>query len=386
MADMQFVNPYSGRVAALQQALVAAQNREIPPAFTPEEIQQRQAENRRQEMLGTLAQLSGDRVAAPVGERLLKMALAERQKRVTDRGEYDPMTGRYQLHPEVRRAQELDAIERQMQQAAMGEARAEEQWNRDRARAEEQRALRMTMAAIGAANRQAAGPAMVGTWQYTGNTPEGAPILFNNKTGAMATTGPEGLQPYGGAAPMKREEYGKKVTEQAAAQAALGNIRGVIKQVEDNPEAFSTWKGVVQNALPEFARGAAGLGLWTEQQRQIRANIAADAAIRINELIGAAQTETERQGLLPFIVQQSDPPEAALSKLRAAESLASQKLRGLPKVGPPAGPYGGTPQPSPGAPLPGVPAGAPPSGAPSSALPAPVGGGLPPGVTVRQIR
>lgn len=377
MAELQFVNPYSGRVAALQQALAAAQAREVPPAFSPEEIQQRQMANQRQEMLGTLAQLSGDKAAAPVGGNLLKMAMADRQKRITDRGEYDPMTGQYRLHPEARMAQEADAIEKQLQQAALAEGRAQEMWDRDRARAQEQSALRQTLAAIAAASKQSS-QGMIGTWQYTGNAPDGTPVLFNNKTGQLATGGPNGLQLFQGGAPLKREEYAKKMSEQNAAQAAVNTARKTIQDAEALPGAFNTWKGTAQQALPEFLQGAAGLGLWTPEQRQIRGRIYSDAAMRIHELIGAAQTDTERKGLIDFMPQRTDPPEIILDKLRSAEQMASQKLQGVSKVGPAAAPMG----PYQGAPAPGAPAAGPAGPGASPGMPP----GLPPGVTVRQVR
>lgn len=82
-------DPYAAMIEA-QRAQLA---KPMAPAYTPEEQQQRIAQNQREYMLGLAAALSGDEGIAGVGGHVLKNALAARAPRVTEKGVADPLRG-----------------------------------------------------------------------------------------------------------------------------------------------------------------------------------------------------------------------------------------------------------------------------------------------------
>lgn len=76
------------------------------PAFDPNEVRQRIAQNNAQANLGLLGQMSGDEGMQNIGGTIFKKALSDRAERVTNRGVQDPLTGETQIDPEYRAEQE----------------------------------------------------------------------------------------------------------------------------------------------------------------------------------------------------------------------------------------------------------------------------------------
>src|SRR3989304_721082 len=117
----EFRSPYAARIAALIKEQEGLETAPMPQMFSPEELARRQAENMRNRQLGTLGELSGDRPLGDVGGKILKQAMGEQQRRLTEHGEYDPISGRLSVFPEYTRKRKTDRLAKE--QARMNEGR-----------------------------------------------------------------------------------------------------------------------------------------------------------------------------------------------------------------------------------------------------------------------
>lgn len=95
-------DPMAAQIAAFQAKLAQPLQR----MYSPEQIQQRQADNERQYQLGILGQLSGDQDAGTIGGQVLKQALAARAPKITERGTADPITGEFNYDPDYLRTKD----------------------------------------------------------------------------------------------------------------------------------------------------------------------------------------------------------------------------------------------------------------------------------------
>lgn len=140
-------NAYDLLMQELQQRQPAA-----PPMFTPEQIQQRLAQNNQQVDLGVWGQLAGDQRVRGVGGQVFKNALGARDPRITNRGMTDPLTGETTLDPAYVEEREEQRRGRVLQQALGYESKREAEEARKEA-ARENRAFRLSLANIAASNR-----------------------------------------------------------------------------------------------------------------------------------------------------------------------------------------------------------------------------------------
>jgi hypothetical protein len=125
--------------------------------YSPEEVQQRRADNARQYDLGLLGQLSGDEGLSNVGGQVLKQAMAARTPKITERGTIDPLSGEFKEDPDYIRQQRQAGVEKIEQLDAQEAGRFYEA----RTKAKEQDALHRTIAAAGAEGRQGAQDARI---------------------------------------------------------------------------------------------------------------------------------------------------------------------------------------------------------------------------------
>lgn len=158
-------DPYAAQVAALQAKLAQPLQR----MYSPEQIQQRQADNQRQYELGILGQLSGDQDAGAIGGQVLKQALAARQPKITERGTADQITGEFAYDPDYLRSKDetmLSGLQQRQAQADQqrqlaGQA-AQDRKDLAAQRAADQMESRRLAAGIAQGNRQGADDAR--TW------------------------------------------------------------------------------------------------------------------------------------------------------------------------------------------------------------------------------
>lgn len=162
------------------------------------------------------------------------------------------------------------------------------------------------------------------TFQQTGYTPDGKQIV-TNRTGMNYTLsqGPDGqpiYTPYAGAA-VPKTTWDKNVQSVQEANASADRSDAILKQVEQNPDAFSiTAAGV--SMLPQFAQGRAAKYLLDDKALETRTGVLRQAAQEISSLYGAALSLGEQQRANTFIPNEKDPPEIVIEKLKAARDWA----------------------------------------------------------------
>jgi hypothetical protein len=121
----QFVDPYAAQIEELRKRMGAPQ----APAYTPEQVAQRRAENEQQYALGVLGQLSGDQSLGEVGGSVLKQALAQRAPRITEKGIADPLTGEFKYDPDFLRQRDQSALDALQNRSAGARSNFDSQQN-----------------------------------------------------------------------------------------------------------------------------------------------------------------------------------------------------------------------------------------------------------------
>lgn len=162
------------------------------------------------------------------------------------------------------------------------------------------------------------------TFQQTGYTPSGQQIV-TNRTGMnyVLSQGPDGqpqYTPYSGAS-VPKATWDKNVQAVQEATASADRSDKIIKQVEDNPDAFSMTAGAI-SYLPQFAQGRAAKFLLDDKALETRTNVLRQAAQEISALYGAALSMGEQARANTFIPNEKDPPEVVIEKLKAAREWA----------------------------------------------------------------
>lgn len=148
-----FVDPYEAQIAELQRRM----QQPVPPQFTPEQIEQRRAQNVYEHDYGLLGQLSGDETLGQIGGTYLKRALAAREPKITERGTVNPLTGEFTYDPDYLRRLDEDRLGRLQERSAA----ARQQWERERTAAQERRDLQQERLEQQMLMRQALGAAGV---------------------------------------------------------------------------------------------------------------------------------------------------------------------------------------------------------------------------------
>lgn len=320
-----YVSPYAARIAEIERQTREAEDRPFGPMFTPEEQERRTTENARNYQLGVLAQLSGDKVMGNVGEPVLKQAMEERKRKITEHGEYDPLTGQLNMFPEYKRQKTIDRLTREQGRLTEQEARSYAQWNADRQRAQDKEDL----ARVIAANRP-----VQENWKFVGFD-EGKPLLMD-KHGRFATPGPTPgtLTPHVPKSPEQRATHEKNVKELETLEDTNTQLKGMLTRVQtpQGREAYGTGTAAeIVKALPIF-RGLASENLYTPEETQLRAAIQSDSYNQAVKIAGVAQTLGEQWRFEPFLVQPTDTDEQVIAKLtelhrKSNEVMARKRAR-----------------------------------------------------------
>lgn len=124
-------NPFTDTV--LYHTLRAQKIQEDPtnPMFTPQEVELRREQNQYQQRVGSLMNLSGDPRVAAYGGTVLKEALEQAKPRISEHGEYNPLTGEHRYFPQYIRNQELLRNEQALTRATASEAAEDARRQRD---------------------------------------------------------------------------------------------------------------------------------------------------------------------------------------------------------------------------------------------------------------
>ena len=314
MAD--FVNPYAARLQQLRQTRDALLAQPLPTQmYSPEEQAARAAELNRMRTMGALGGISNDKAVMNISEPLLKRAMEAAKPKYTEHGSFDETTGKFSYFPGYVENRRIESTNRDLSTLESQAANAEAQWNRDRARAEDQEALRRTIAAL-----KAQGPHEdKGSFSYAGTDSDpssptyGQPLMLHSKRGMHVQTPDGNIVPFNGRVGRKDQEL-SPTTARAYEENRAGNSKvDIVKsQVTGNPAAvgiMGTVPGVISQYLPEsWGGGAEGAG--------VRAGVANLASMKIHDRSGAAVTAGEMPRLKPFIPDvRFDSPETIQKKL-----------------------------------------------------------------------
>lgn len=357
LAAQGWTDPYEAQRQQLLQRMSAQQ----PPMYSPEQAQQRMAENQREYELGLLGSLSGNQQLQDVGGVVLKRALSQRDPRVTERGTVDSITGKFTYSPDYLRQRDEAALSALEGKSAAARAAfdAERRGFADKQELQRQRAEDMKEL-----RRISAEQGQVGAFQPAGFTPRGESVVTNTKSGMnyilrVSPSGQPQYEPYQGAYTPKAT-FEKDVAAAGEQLEAAANADRLLTTVKQNPEAFSPRAAAI-SAVPGPMQGYAAqvLGI-TQEQQAMRAALLREAALEINRLYGAALSMGEGARAATFLPNPQDPPEAIIAKLQAASDWAKEAARrkgpaavsaagarsgslpqATPLTGPPAGAGGG---------------------------------------------
>lgn len=148
-APPPWANPYQAGLDAATAAYNAAP--QSPTGYSPEEAQARQDANRRASKWGLLGLMMGDEGQQKAGGQVLHQAMAAAAPRVTDKGTYDPISGKMTVNPEFARQDAQTRMERLQDLAARaqeGQLSREDQQAFQRAQLQEQLAGRLQQAQL----------------------------------------------------------------------------------------------------------------------------------------------------------------------------------------------------------------------------------------------
>lgn len=216
--EPQYFDPHLEHLRALEARRQALASQPVAPSIPPEELQKRQRENYRNQMLGDLGLISGDKALGSVAAPLLRQAMEAQQKKATDHGEYDPLTGEFKYFPQYQRQRQEEFLNKDLERVQNLSAEGRRRWEADRQRADEQRALRQTIAAMKT-------PADPGSLSYAGTHPlTGEPVLLHSKHGPIYQG-----KSYGG--PIAEKPQGQTAGERSDIAGMDSNIQGLDQAV-----------------------------------------------------------------------------------------------------------------------------------------------------------
>lgn len=297
--------------------------------FTPEQVQQRQQQNNDLTELGVIGSMVQDRGISGVGGQIFKNALAARQPKITERGEYNPLTGEETLSPgfqtQQAEARRGSILQRVAALTSQREARAQALQI-----ANDNRASREAIAAAiqeGKNARAGAGGGMGDGKNMSLITDPitGQQFWANPRTGQ--TVSPVmGL----GGAPLVKPDKMTSADEKASSDLVRTRAatESALKAVESAPDAFGMMKGIpnLGTGTTSLIAQAARDATMSPDQLAARAAVYNIVSAAIKERAGTAQSAGELKRLNSFLPGDLDKAPQITAKLKAFnEYLAEQE-------------------------------------------------------------
>ena len=310
------VDPYEEMITRQLQRMQEVSQR--ASMYTPEQIEERRAQNQREYELGLLGALSGSKAMQGVGGTVLKTALEQRTPKITERGIADQLSCEFRYDPDYLQQLEgtkLQALERLK---AAADVRRDEQARQREFLAQQQAERRQTQVLL----KTMGGGAQAGSFTPSGFTPDGRQVVTNTKSGVsylldLKPDGTPSYTPYGGAA-VPKATFEKQTVEAQEAHGGAQRADALIGAVQASPEAFGL-KAAMVGSLPGPLQGwAGGLARLTPEQQQLRAQVTRDASMELNRIYGAAQSAGELARASAWAPNATDPLESIINKLTAA--------------------------------------------------------------------
>ena len=153
---------------------------------------------------------------------------------------------------------------------------------------------------------------------------EGSPYALNSRTGEIVTLkDPVTGQPLAPKAPPHIQNEITAINQQKSA------INGVLKNVEENKDAFGAKQGFVEG-LP--MGGVVQNRKMTPEQVQARANVFNVSSAVIKERAGTAQSASEKETIMKFLPNPLDSADVIMQKMMGFNKYLQDKENGTTSV------------------------------------------------------
>lgn len=355
-----FVNPYTSQIEEVRRQIRELENAPTPPMYSPEEVARRRAEIARNQQFGHLGMISRDPAITSIAQPLLQEAIRAQQRKQTDHGEFDPISGEFRYFPQYGKLRKEERLDKDMTNLVSREAMADFMWQNARTRAQEARDL--------AGYKQQIKPpgAEPGSYSYTGTEPgSGQPIRMHSKTGQFEVNTPEGWKPYNAAVAPKPNN--PTAGEREHLSTSLTNIAGLKQAKDELSKVSDDWHTKLTTGLLPGAiasSGAAGQAI-AQNIRPEQLNKADQILTYITDGIRAGRfgltlTPSEKASSVQYLPSQYENVDRKIAKINGLMELLQRDYDNRVSVGtqpglPPPGPHeptrsptGPIPNPTPG--------------------------------------
>lgn len=216
----EYVDPYSERLAQLRSRVNASIDAPLPTQmYTPEEQLLKAQSLKRDQVIGQLGAISNHPSIEGFTGPMLKRYHEAQKPKYTEHGAFDETSGKFSYFPGYQESRKLEAYQKMLQAAELASAAGQKQWNSDRQRADEQRALRLTLGAMSAGQDK-------GSLVYSGSDSEtGKPIMMHTKHGPVTQDAQGNLVRYLGPIGPKPGDVAGNVREKIA--GTVSNLQGL---------------------------------------------------------------------------------------------------------------------------------------------------------------
>ena len=315
-----YVDPYADRLAELRSLVKAGINTPLPTQmYSPEEQLLKAQALKRDRVIGELGAMSNlPAIEGFTGPMLRRYHEAQKPK-YTEHGAFDETSGKFSYFPGYQEARKLEANQKMLQGAELASAAGQKQWNADRQRADEQSALRKTLAAIAGANN-------TGSLVYTGtNNENGYPIMMH-RTGPVVQDEKGNLVRHIGPIGPKPSDVAGNVREKIA--GTLSNLQGLQYSQAAAAEAMKKGAGdyttgiipgIVSSAHP--AAQAAMTKMRPEEVKNLISQTAYIADGIRQGRFGMTLTPQERASAVQYLPSEFDNTIEIQRKARGLETM-----------------------------------------------------------------
>lgn len=238
------LDAWKEEIRRLQAQQDALRNAPVEPMYSPEEQDSRVGQNQFLKQWGLLGSLADDEVLNKAGGTYLKQALSDSTEKVDEKGVVDPLKGTRRFFPEYLRQREQERGDKSLESARANYAKAQDQQERDRQRAEDRKELKTLVGGL-------AGGIGMGNAQHIAYDANGKQVFRPNKGGPLFTYDDQGQpQPFVG-----------KTYDKAAVPAQTQREIATKEAYLDQHKDFQTrYKPEYAGTAPGLAKVEANLG------------------------------------------------------------------------------------------------------------------------------
>jgi hypothetical protein len=128
--------------------------------------------------------------------------------------------------------------------------------------------------------------------------------------------------------PMSTAESAKATQQLKTDFQGYTAAKELAAEIEKNKKAFGFLTGALaSSSLPQTVKSWGQSAMLTPEQQQLRSQVYSQAAERVKELYGVAQSRGESGRMEQFLIVEGDSPETAVNKLKGAIKEYERMLR-----------------------------------------------------------